>query len=113
MNTTLNTSVRALQLEARSQAAGPSNNRIDVNNPEEAAKSFEKVLVQEFVNVMTEQMFKSNLSGEDGPGWMKAHSDNQRQILSDILTDHLVESGTFDISSIVLKQWQQRGLIEK
>ena len=76
-----------------------------------AAKSFEKVLVQQFVNVMTEQMFKSNLSGEDGPGWMKAYGDKQRQVLSDVLTEHLVESGTFDISSTLLQHWQRKGLI--
>jgi len=82
-----------------------------INNPEEAAKTFEKVLVQEFVNVMTEQMFESNLAGEDGPGWMKSYSDTQRQVLTDVLTDHLVENGTFNISDLVLKQWQDKGYL--
>ena len=73
---------------------------------------FEKVLVQQFVNVMTEQMFKSNLSGDEGPGWMKAYGDTQRQVISDVLTDHLVESNTFNLSSLVMQHWQRQGLIE-
>ena len=90
-----------------------SNPDIDLNtirSPEEAAKKFEKILVQQFVQVMTEQMFESNLSGEDGPGWMKAYGNQQRDTMTKVLTDHLVEKGTFDISSTILKQWQDRGL---
>lgn len=83
----------------------------NTNSPENAAKSFEKVLVQQFVSVMTEQMFKSNLSGEEGPAWMKSQSDTQRQILTDVLTDHLVENGTFNISDIMLTQWQNKGFM--
>ncbi len=81
-----------------------------LKNPQEAAKEFEKVLVQQFVKVMTEQMFTSNLSGEDGPNWMKSYGDQQRDLLAGVLTDHLVENNTFDIASLVLDQWQQRGL---
>lgn len=68
-------------------------------------------MVQQFVNVMTEQMFKSNLSGEDGPAWMKSQSDTQRQVLTDVLTDHLVDKGTFNISDIMLTQWHNKGFI--
>ena len=85
------------------------NTRIDT--PEEAAKTFEKVLVEQFVNVMTEQLFKSNLSGENGPGWMKAQGDTQRRVLTEILSDHLVENGTFNISDIVLQQWQRSEMV--
>ncbi len=89
----------------------PNTEHRTQNTPEEAAKSFEKVLVQQFVNVMTEQMFKSNLSGEDGPAWMKSQNDTQRQVLTDVLTDHLVDNGTFNISDIMLTQWQNKGFI--
>ena len=80
-----------------------------IKNPEEAAKQFEKVLVQQFVQVMTEQMFNSNLGGEDGPGWMKSFGNQQRDTLTNILSEHLVEKGTFDISSTILKQWADKG----
>ncbi len=76
--------------------------------PEEAAKTFEKVLVEQFVNVMTEQLFKSNLAGEDGPGWMKAYGDTQRRVMTEVLSEHLVDNGTFNISSLVLEQWQRQ-----
>lgn len=83
-----------------------------VRNPEEAAKEFEKVLVRQFVQVLTEQMFESNLAGEEGPGWMKSYGNQQRETLTDILSDHLVEKGTFDISSTMLKQWEDKGYIQ-
>ena len=79
-----------------------------IDTPEEAAKTFEKVLVEQFVNVMTEQLFKSNLSGDEGPGWMKAYGDTQRRVMTEVLTDHLVDNNTFNISSLVLEQWQKR-----
>ena len=88
------------------QKPAVNNDELRVNTPEEAAKTFEKVLVEQFVNVMTEQLFKSNLSGENGPGWMKAYGDTQRRVMTEVLSDHLVENGTFNISETVLKQWQ-------
>lgn len=83
-----------------------------IRDPEEAAKEFEKVLVRQFVQVLTEQMFESNLAGEEGPGWMKSNGKQQRETLTDILSDHLVEKGTFDISSTMLKQWETKGYIQ-
>lgn len=106
--TSANLQLQNLQVnEARNPEPGTRNTK----TPEEAARSFEKVLVQQFVNVMTEQMFKSNLSGEDGPAWMKSQSDTQRQVLTEVLTDHLVDTGTFNISDIMLTQWQNKGFI--
>ncbi len=78
------------------------------NTQEEAAQTFEKVLIEQFVGVMTDQLFKSNLSGEEGPGWMKAYGDTQRKILTEVLSDHLVENKTFNISSTLLEQWQRQ-----
>lgn len=80
-----------------------------LETPEEAAKTFEKILVQQFVGVMTEQLFDSQLSGEDGPGWMKAYGDTQRRILTEVLSDHLVESGTFNVSDTLIEQWKHFG----
>ena len=82
-----------------------------IRNPEEAAKTFEKVLIEQFVGVMTKQLFESNLSGEDGPGWMKANGDQQRDILTDVLTEHLVEQGTFNLSSLLHEHWQRKGMM--
>ena len=90
----------------------PQNEIRSIKNAEEAAKHFEKVLVQQFVQVMTEQMFKSNLAGEDGPGWMKSYGNKQQETLTDILSEHLVEKGTFNISEDILKQWTAKGMIE-
>ena len=83
-----------------------------IRSPEEAAQTFEKILVQQFVKVMTDQMFNTSLSGENGPGWMKSYNEQQRDVLSNVLTEHLVENETFDISSQILKQWQQKGMID-
>lgn len=89
--------------------SSPLNETRSIKNAQEAAKQFEKVLVQQFVQVMTEQMFKSNLAGEDGPGWMKSYGNQQQDTLTDILSEHLVERGTFNISSDILKQWAAKG----
>lgn len=78
------------------------------NSEEEAAKTFEKVLVEQFVSVMTDQLFNSNLSGEEGPGWMKAYGDTQRKIMTEVLSEHLVDNNTFNISSTLLAQWQRQ-----
>ena len=93
-----------IRYEQTSELNGPS-----IHNAEEAAKEFEKILVKQFVQVLTEQMFESNLAGEDGPGWMKSYGNQQKQTLTDILSDHLVEKGTFNISSVILKQWADKG----
>ncbi|MFK7849138.1 MAG: hypothetical protein AB8G77_27875 [Rhodothermales bacterium] len=96
------------QTSVNRQSRLDPNDKPRIDTPEEAAKTFEKVLVEQFVNVMTEQLFKSNLAGEDGPGWMKAYGDTQRRVMTEVLTDHLVDNGTFNISSLVLEQWQRK-----
>ena len=73
--------------------------------PEEAARQFEAVLVRQFVSTMTKGLFDASLSGEDGPGWMASQQDAQRDIMNDVLTDHLVESGAFRLSDLLLRQW--------
>ena len=92
----------------RANTQTPDHQHIDT--PDEVAKQFEKILVEQFVRVMTEDMFSSNLSGENGPEWMKSYGDQQRDILSQVLTDHLVEQNTFNISSLIMKQWQTKGM---
>ncbi|MEZ4702864.1 MAG: peptidoglycan hydrolase [Rhodothermales bacterium] len=77
-------------------------------DPEEAAKAFEQVLVQQFVKTLTDPLFKTGLSGDEAPGWMKAYGDTQRSMLTDILTEHLVEQKTFGLSDLLLTQWQRQ-----
>lgn len=76
--------------------------------PEEAARQFEEVLVRQFVQTMTKDLFKDHLSGEDGPGWMDSHAQAQRDVLADVLAKHLVEHGTLGIRDLMLRHWQQR-----
>ena len=85
-------------------AGGP---RPRAKTPEEAARQFETILVRQFVTVMTDGLFKASLSGDDGPGWMKGQQDTQRDIMTDVLTEHLVESGALRISDLLLRQWKR------
>jgi len=85
----------------------PTDTRRGAKTPEEAAKQFEAILVRQFVTVMTDGLFKTSLSGDDGPGWMKSQQDAQRDIMTDVLTNHLVESGVLRISDMLLRQWQR------
>ena len=78
------------------------------SNPEEAAKAFEHVLVQQFVKTLTDPLFKTSLSGEEGPGWMKAYGDTQRSMLTDVLTGQFVDQKTFGLADLLLKQWQRQ-----
>ncbi|MDZ4700594.1 MAG: peptidoglycan hydrolase [Rhodothermales bacterium] len=78
------------------------------SNPEEAAKAFEHVLVQQFVKTLTDPLFKTSLSGDEGPGWMKAYGDTQRSMLTDVLTGHLVDEKTFGLADLLLSQWQRQ-----
>lgn len=73
--------------------------------PEETARQFEEVLIREFVKVMTKDLFKANLQGEDGPGWVDSYNDTQRDIMTDTLTKHLVEQGQLGISELLLRKW--------
>jgi Rod binding domain-containing protein len=71
----------------------------------EAAEQFETVLVRQFVQVMTKDLFQSSLAGEGGVGGGQA--DMQRDVLTDALTDHLVESGALQLSDLLLRQWDR------
>ena len=73
-------------------------------SPEEAARQFEAVLVRQFVEVMTKDLFDA---GEEGG--MSGQADLQRDTLTDTLTDHLVESGTFGVADLMIAQWRRSG----
>ena len=72
---------------------------------EEAARQFESVLVRQFVEIMTKNMFDAPLSGKDGPGWMNSQRDTQRDMMTDVLTDHLVDTGALQLSDLLLRKW--------
>ncbi|MEM6645133.1 MAG: peptidoglycan hydrolase [Bacteroidota bacterium] len=91
----------------QTSAGSPSNDR--ATNMEEAAAQFEEVLVKQFVQTMTKDLFKNSLSGENGPGWIESQSEMQSDVLADILTQRLVEDGTFNMRELLLKQWKQQG----
>jgi flagellar protein FlgJ len=74
--------------------------------PEEAARQFEEVLVRQLVQTMTKDLFQDQLSGEDGPGWMESHAQAQRDVLTDVLAQHLVEHDTLGIRNLLLRHWQ-------
>lgn len=110
----INPEFRAPQSDINVQFSPTADRDLNsIKSPAEAAEKFEKILIQQFVQVMTQKMFDSNLAGEDGPGWMKAYGNQQRDTLTNVLTDHLVEKGTFNISSDILAQWQSRGLYQE
>ena len=94
--------------QAASGRIGP-NPKDRPDNPQEAAKQFEEMLVKQFVQVMTKGLYKSTMSGENGPSWMKGQRDSQRDILNDILTDHIVDSGVLGIRERMMKQWSAEG----
>lgn len=82
-----------------------------VRRPEsraEAARQFEEVLIRQFVEVMTKNLFKGGLSGDDGPGWMQGQQDMQRDMLTDTLTKHIADSGTLRLSDLLQRQWSQK-----
>lgn len=76
------------------------------DDPESAARQFESVLVRQFVEVMTKDLFQ----GEEG--MMTGQADLQRDTLTDTLAEHLVESGTFGIADLLLAQWDRQGRID-
>ena len=82
-------------------SAGPDR---DARSPEEAARQFESVLVRQFVEVMTKDLFDG-----EGEGLLTGQADLQRDTLTDTLTDHLVESGTFGIADLMIAQWAASG----
>lgn len=74
------------------------------DTPEEAAEQFETILVRQFVDAMTKDLFKSSLGGDGLP---EAQADAQREAMVNALTDELVESGSMLFRDILLRQWQQ------
>jgi Rod binding domain-containing protein len=88
---------------------GPQPPTDRVNSPEEAVRKFEEVLARQFVQVMTKDLFKNNMAGEEGPAWMSGHADTQRDILTDALAQHLVDQGTLGLSELLLKKWNLNG----
>ena len=79
------------------------------SNPEEAARQFEAILVQQFVATMTDGLFEQTLAGEGAPGWMDSQNDTQRDTLTQILADHLTENGNLGIADRLMRQWRQAG----
>ncbi len=90
-------------------APGPGPSTPQPRTPEEAAKQFEEVLARQFVQTMTKGLFKTGLSGEDGPGWMESYQGIQRDVMTDALTEHLVQSGTLRLSDLLMRQWSRTG----
>jgi len=74
---------------------------------DEAARGFEEVFVRQFVSEMTKGLFKSSLAGDNGPSWMSAQQDLQRDTLTDALTRHLTDSGHLGIADMLRRQWTQ------
>ena len=62
--------------------------------------------MRQFVSVMTKGLFEQSLAGDEGPGWIKGQQDTQRDIMTQVLTEHLVDSGALRISDLLLRQWK-------
>jgi len=75
-------------------------------DPAEAARQFESVLVRQFVEVMTKDLFQG---GEEG--MLTGQADLQRDTLTDTLTEHLVDNGTFGIADLLMAQWERAGRV--
>ena len=88
-------------------ASAPTARPRDAASPEEAARQFESVLVRQFVEVMTKDLFDS-----EAEGMLTGQADLQRDTLTDTLTDHLVASGTFGIADLMVAQWKAAGRME-
>ncbi len=79
-------------------AAAPGG---EPRTPEEAAEQFEALLVRQFVEVMTKDLFES-----EGSTLPAAQSDQQRDAMTDALTQELVETGALRFRDLLLRQWQ-------
>jgi flagellar protein FlgJ len=79
------------------------------NTPEEAARKFEEVLVRQFTKVMTDDMFSSSLSGKGGGNWMESQRDRQRDWMTDLITEQLVNSNSLGISETLTQKWGAAG----
>lgn len=84
-------------------SAGPEDRQ--PTTPKEAAEQFEQILLKQFVDVMTKGMFKTTLSGDKGPGWMKSQRNTQRDMMADILSNHLAKSGAINLSEHLMQEW--------
>ncbi len=76
------------------------------DDPAEAARQFESVLVRQFVEVMTKDLFQS-----DEEGMLTGQADLQRDTLTDTLTEHLVDNDTFGIADLLMAQWERAGQV--
>ena len=72
---------------------------------EEAARQFEEILARQLVASMTQGLFKNSLAGDQAPGWVSSQQDTQRDMLTDTLADHLVDSGALRLSDLLLRKW--------
>lgn len=81
----------------------------DPQTLEEAAKQFEQVLVRQFVKVMTKDMFSASLAGDEGPGWMQSQRGTQRDMMTDMLSQHLAASEDLPIAEQLMKKWGAPG----
>ena len=77
--------------------------------PAESARQFEEVLVKQFVQTMTKDLFKP--MDESGASFVAAQADIQRDTLNDVLTRHLVDGGSFGVARMLERQWAQQGKI--
>ncbi|WP_103029859.1 hypothetical protein, partial [Salinibacter altiplanensis] len=99
---------RALQRRASPSRGGLGTGLTGGDTPEtpkEAAEQFEKVLVRQFVDVMTEDMYSSSLAGDEGKNWMSSQRDRQRKVMTNMITDQLTEDGTLQISETLMQSW--------
>lgn len=72
---------------------------------EEAARQFEEILARQLVASMTEGLFKSSLAGDQAPAWISSQQDTQRDMLTDTLASHLVDSGALRLSDLLIRKW--------
>jgi len=79
------------------------------DTPQEAAQKFEEVLVRQFTKVMTDDMFSGSLAGEGGGKWMESQRDRQRDWMTDLITEQLVEANTLGISETLAQEWGAAG----
>ena len=98
-------SLHAAAAARRASDIGVGTGAPTPETPEEAAKEFEKVLLRRFVKVMTEDMFSTSFAGEDGPGWMKSQRGTQRDMMTDMITNHLSETGALPIAEQLMRKW--------
>ncbi len=70
------------------------------------------MLVRQFVDVMTEDMYSSSLAGGDGKNWMSSQRDRQRRVMTGMITDKLTEAGNLQISETLMQSWGTDASVE-